>query len=413
MTDEARFSERRIITVLAVDIVDSTRHIVACDPDDAQAFYDRCFEQVRKAVVRAGGTLVSYSGDGGIATFGWPKTLERHADGACVAAWEIRGFSGRAAGPDGEAVAYRVGVHSGLVALRRIRRGGRPRLDTVGATVNIAAKLQQSAGAGTVVLSRQAVRLCLSSLNLTPHRDLPRFIATKTEAFRLESRPEQGDDSDLANRYRSPIVGRHVQIAVLNNLLPREGGESSSVALVGEAGIGKSRLAAALVADAHAGGTRVIAFFGDAQKRTTPFAAARSLIEGLLSAAGGSSRKKGIKAVLARVRLKAPEVAAIEALLRSRPAERKGGSGVSQLLLARALVDAFCALACDAPKVVLIEDFHLVDPESQQFLRVLAQANPRHPLCIMLTCRPEALREACTVAQMLIQLEPLSRFAME
>jgi len=71
--------ERRVITILAADIVGSTRHIATCDPDDAQLLFDRWFERFRTAVENAGGALVSYEGDGGIAAFGWPTAFEDHA----------------------------------------------------------------------------------------------------------------------------------------------------------------------------------------------------------------------------------------------------------------------------------------------------------------------------------------------
>ena len=71
-------AERNIITVLAVDMVGSTRHIAACDPDDAQAFLDHWLAHIRNAVEHAGGVIVHYAGDGGIAIFGWPSAFEDH-----------------------------------------------------------------------------------------------------------------------------------------------------------------------------------------------------------------------------------------------------------------------------------------------------------------------------------------------
>ena len=99
--DPAGAPERRIITVLAADIVDSTGHIAASDPDDAQLLFDDCFEHLRGVIERWGGSLVNYGGDGGIATFGWPASLEDHADRACAAAWDIQHTNIGRTGPDG------------------------------------------------------------------------------------------------------------------------------------------------------------------------------------------------------------------------------------------------------------------------------------------------------------------------
>ena len=106
-------AERNIITVLAVDMVGSTRNIAACDPDEAQAFLDQWLDHIRRSVERFGGQIVHYAGDGGIAIFGWPTAYEDHADRACIAAWDIQGHS-ESTGPGGHPVNFRVGVHSGL-----------------------------------------------------------------------------------------------------------------------------------------------------------------------------------------------------------------------------------------------------------------------------------------------------------
>ena len=159
--------------MLAVDIVGSMSHIGDCDPDDAQAFFDRCFDHIRGAIEPAGGSLVSFEGDGGIAAFGWPGAHEDHADRAFAAAWAIQHGTELAPGPGGRPVQFRVGVHSGLVALRQVRRGGRWRLDTVGATVHIAAKLQQAAPPGGIMVSAGAVRLCRARPDLRRGRRPP------------------------------------------------------------------------------------------------------------------------------------------------------------------------------------------------------------------------------------------------
>jgi class 3 adenylate cyclase len=100
----ATTAERNIITVLAVDMVGSTRHIADCDPDDAQAFLDQWLNHVRSSVERVGGQIVHYAGDGGVAIFGWPSAYEDHAERACIAAWDIQTHS-ESTGPGGRPVA--------------------------------------------------------------------------------------------------------------------------------------------------------------------------------------------------------------------------------------------------------------------------------------------------------------------
>jgi class 3 adenylate cyclase len=164
-------AERNIITVLAVDMVGSTRHIAACDPDEAQAFLDHWLDHIRGSVERAGGQIVHYAGDGGIAIFGWPSAYEDHADRACIAAWDIQGHSA-ATGPGGHPVSFRVGVHSGLVGLRRGGRNAIYRFDVAGATVHVAAKLQQDGAPGEVRLTPRP--LDCADRRSSSHRTTPR-----------------------------------------------------------------------------------------------------------------------------------------------------------------------------------------------------------------------------------------------
>lgn len=405
--------ERRIITVLAVDIVGSMRHIADCDPDDAQTFFDRCFEHIGEMAARSGGTLVSFEGDGGIAAFGWPDGLEDHAERACTAAWAIQHAGDPGLGPDRRPVRFRVGVHSGLVALRELRRGGRSRFSTVGATVHIAAKLQQCAAPGSIVVSGEVARLCRSRLDLAPHELPPTLSGAGTDAFRLEAQPEARNHGNVALRYTSPMIGRQPELTKLRKALPRPGGGSTAVALVGEPGIGKSRLAAAAVAEAVAADARILVFFGDAQRRATPFAAARSLLGDSLRLAG-SDGPDDVRATLAGAGLEEGEVGAIETLLNA--PQRKSHSrqaGLTDTQLARLLVKAFCAVGLDRPALLLVEDLHVIDSESRRFLRLLADTATPWPFCLLLTGRPESLEQARKIAPLVLELEPLPPNAMK
>lgn len=410
--DAAGTPERRIITVLAADIVDSTGHIAASDPEDAQLLFDECFEHLRGVIERWGGSLVNYGGDGGIATFGWPESLEDHADRACAAAWDIQHTNSGRVGPDGRPVRFRVGVHSGLVALRQIHRDGRSRFDPVGATVNIAAKLQQSAPGGGVVVSDQVVKLCRVQMALSPHERAPDIGSVRARAFTLAARPESDGEGDVARRYSSPVVGRDAELAALRGVAPRAGGTSNSIALIGEPGIGKSRLAALAVMEALASGARALIYFGDAQKRTTSFAAARSLITEMLGPGAGGSIDE-LRAALTAAGLDDGDRLALEELLAPGPARsRDRAPEMAQPQLTRALVNVFDALALNRPTILLVEDLHLIDAESREFLRLLAASVTSQPLCLMLTARPEAKEEAGEIAQTIVSLEPLSREVM-
>ena len=129
--DPARLQEtdhfRGTLTVLAVD---TARSGLIADIDPTRTSLSMSIDHVRRAVEKSGGILVSDAGDGGLAVFGWPNSLEDHADKACEAAWRIQDPTTRASqlcNIEGRCVQFRVGVHSGLVSLRstEARRAGR------------------------------------------------------------------------------------------------------------------------------------------------------------------------------------------------------------------------------------------------------------------------------------------------
>ena len=400
------------MTILAVDIVGSTAHIADCDPDDAQIFFDRCFKHMQRMIKRAGGTMVSFEGDGGIAAFGWPDAVEDHADSACRAAWGIQHEGEAAIGPDGRQARFRIGIHSGLVALRQLRRGGRMQLNTVGAAVHIAAKLEQGASAGSILVSADAARLSRFGLALGRRMAIPLPGGGSVEAFTLNGPPQSGRADAMAERYGSPMIGRQAQLAKLRRLLPRRGGQSHSAALVGEAGIGKSRLAAAALSEMIARDARTLVYFGDAQTRTTPFAAARWLLTEAAAGRSGAGPEE-LAPALRGAGFEEREIAALDASPGGTRHRQGKADRLTETQLARLFATAFLALALDRPTLLLIEDLHVVDPESRHFLRLLAGMEADHPLCLLATGRPESLEQAREIADQLLILEPLSRNAMK
>jgi class 3 adenylate cyclase/tetratricopeptide (TPR) repeat protein len=405
-------ADRNIITVLAVDMVGSTRHIAACDPDEAQAFLDQWLDHIRRSVEHAGGQIVHYAGDGGIAIFGWPSAYEDHADRACIAAWDIQDHS-VSTGPGGHPVNFRVGVHSGLVGLRKGGRNAIYRFDVAGATVHVAAKLQQEAPSGEVRVSAETARLCRSPLDLTPHRKSSEISDRVVDVCRLNARPRDVDHNDVARRYQNPIVGRSDELGALRERLPRPGGSNASIAVIGEPGIGKSRLVAAAMSDALASDARCCVFHGAAQRRTTAFAAARGLVGDMLDARGASSDDH-LRKALAGLKIDASDRNTLETLfIVGKSQSRRRLNDNTQTQIARALVNAFLALAVTRPTLLVIEDLQWIDPESRQFLKLLARADTPHPLSILLTSRPESVNEAAEVAEAVMYLQPLSRTHME
>jgi class 3 adenylate cyclase/tetratricopeptide (TPR) repeat protein len=407
MKSRAGFSERCIVTVLAVDTVDSTGHIAELDPDRAQELLDRIFDHLNRAVDRAGGLFVGYSGDGGIAVFGWPKSLEDHADRACEAAWWMQQPAAQASpilSADGRPVHFRVGIHTGLVSLRWMKLEARTGIDTVGGAVHLAAALQKGACPDQILLSSRTVNLCRSDLHLTPHEDVPALQKVRLKTYQLREAPVRESAGSVLRNYRFPFVGRELERRILVETLTV--GQNGSAALIGEPGIGKTRLASTAIDDARLKGMRVLTFTGDNQKRTTPYSAIRTLILASLSLKAASS-DDDIRRAFAEDRMGELKPPAETVILEGFGTEDPKPSPFTRMQVARALVGMFGALTEDVPTLVVVDDLQLLDPESVLCLRLLAKAAAHHSL--LLTGRPEAASLARTLAGTILILGALPR----
>jgi len=411
MMELALSPERSIVTMLAVDTVDSTGHIAGIDPDDAQEFLDRVFGYLSRYIAEAGGLIVSYAGDGGIAVFGWPNSYEDHADRACQAAWMIQAAGADATQfPDfnGRPVRFRAGIHSGLVGLRRMNIGHETRLDTVGGAVHLASALQKTAGPGEIVVSSKAVELCRSELDLTPH-DSPALARLNVKAYRLGKRSNRPVARIRHNRSH-PIVGRVAEQDLLRKVLTRSNRENRAVAVIGEPGIGKSRLTASAIEIATASGIPALFFYGDSQKSTTPYAAVRSLIMTKL-ALDENARDDEIIAALKTIGMDEAVVGAFGTVVLAKyPAATVK---LTRTQVALEIIGAFERLTEGQAVLIVTEDIHLLDPESLHFLRLLSRETSPAFRTLIMTGRPESLTDARSIADTVLQLEPLPRDNME
>ena len=403
--------------MLAVDTVNSTGHIAGEDPDDAQELLDQIYDHLNAAVKRAGGLFLNFSGDGGIAVFGWPDSLEDHADRACEAAWLIH-QPALEAQPicDGfrRPIRFRVGIHSGLVGLRRMDMDIGARLDLVGGTVHVAAQLQKAAAPNGTVVSSKTLDLCRTEQDVVPLEALPFLMQIKAKAFLLQPRPLQPDARLARRTYRLPLIGRLDERETLRTALVHavERGHRA-LALVGEPGIGKSRLAATVIDDALANGMTVLTFFGDSKKRTTPYSAMRSLIFEVLSVSETAPDDEVSQAIEAAAELEGIDANPLGIVLRAKRDEKGSRStGVTQTQVARALVETLARLTKGVPTLIVIEDLHLLDLESIHCLRLLSERKDAGARVLLLTGRPESIGDAQRIADTVLRLAPLPRTEM-
>src|SRR5262245_5069354 len=242
-------AERRYLTVLFCDLVDSTRLAGHLDPEDfrevVRAYHQTCAEVIQ----RFDGYIAQYLGDGVLVYFGYPAA---HEDDAQRAVWTGLGLleamdplNTRLALPPAERVAVRLGVHTGVVVVGDVGAGARQELLALGETPNIAARLQFLAAPNTLVISAATYHLIEGYFTCEALGEQPLHgLAQPLRVYRvLGTSGMQSRLEVAAARGLTPLVGRVPEVGLLVERWARvKAGMGQVVVLTGEAGIGKSRL---------------------------------------------------------------------------------------------------------------------------------------------------------------------------
>ena len=411
--------ERKQVTVLFCDLVSSTAIADRLGPEVMHGVLSEFFELTLSEVHRYEGTVNQFLGDGFMALFGAPVAHEDHARRAVLAALGVqrllrdRGIE--PAARHGVELALRMGLNTGLVVVGGI--GDRLRMDytAIGDTTNLAARLQQLAPPGAILVSEGTARLIQGDVRLEALP--PLAVKGKSEpiaAYRVTGLgPRRPDDAVLAGGRLSPFVGRDRELAVLGELLEQAArGDGQVVGIAGEAGSGKSRLLhefrrVTWETAAYRLAGRCVSFGG-----AVPYLPLVHMLEGALRIDGGdepaeAARKArtGLAEVLGVAGtapshllrlLGLPQEVDGERAPAAAPASHAEGSATDGGKAARALQSrTFAALRqwiCGAGRgglvIVEIEDLHWSDATSEEFLSYLVEGLTGTPVLLLLTYRP-------------------------
>jgi class 3 adenylate cyclase/tetratricopeptide (TPR) repeat protein len=242
--------ERKLVTVLFADLKGSLELIADRDPEEARRLLDPVIEHMCEAVEKYGGTVSQVMGDGILALFGAPVSWEDHAVRACYAALSMQDLV-RHYGDDiqrayGVPVQIRIGLNSGEVVLNVSGRGMYMSYIAVGRTVHIAARMEQMAKPGSVLATAETVRLAegyVEARTIGPVSVKGIEQPVEVAEIRRASTPRSRFDRAPV-RAMTPFLGREAELAKLLEVFDDVAlrGEGRIAIVVGEAGIGKSRL---------------------------------------------------------------------------------------------------------------------------------------------------------------------------
>ncbi len=394
--------ERKQVTVLFCDIVGSMKLAERLDAETWHSIMDRLLVLISEVVHRFEGTVDKYTGDGAMALFGAPIAHEDHARRACYAALAIRDsveeLSEQLRDEHGIEFLLRLGLNSGEVVIGTIGDDLDLESTALGHTVGLAKRMESAAEPGSACLTEQTARLVAGYLDL---RDLgEREVKGAGEPLRVFALRGVGparralDVSRLRGLTR--FVGREAELGHLEEALELAlAGEGLAVGVVGEPGVGKSRVCAELAARCRERGIAVFEAAAQAHTSGVPFLAALEMLRSFFGIAQGDADELARRRVTGRLRALDGHLARELPLVldflgipaAERPAETMSPEARQRRLLAlvRGLVHAQSA---QTPTLIVLEDLQWVDPASERFLANLIEALPGTRILTVLNFRP-------------------------
>jgi class 3 adenylate cyclase/predicted ATPase len=393
-------AERRQLTVMFCDLVGSTALSARLDPEDLREVigaYHRCCADL---ITEAGGFVAKYMGDGVLAYFGYPLAHEHDAEHAVRAGLALVEAAPKLTTPASVPLQVRVGIATGLVVVGDlIGVGAAQEQAVVGETPNLAARLQALAEPDAVVIADGTRRLLgnLFELKDLGARDLKGIAGPVRAWAALRARSVGSRFDALHMDDLTALVGRAEESELLLRRWSRaKTGEGQVVLLSGEAGIGKSRLTAALLERLAGEPHTRLRYFCSPQRADSAF---HPIIGQMERAAGlayddkPQAKLDKLDAVLARTST-SPEDAALFAEMLSLandgryPALELAPDQRRQRVL-EALMSQLAGLARRQPVLMIFEDLHWIDPTSLEVLGRIVDRIKTLPALLIVTFRPE------------------------
>ncbi|RPJ85247.1 MAG: hypothetical protein EHM13_01680, partial [Acidobacteria bacterium] len=392
--------ERKQVTVLFIDVSGFTSLSERVDPEDVHRLMTEAFELMLAEVHRYEGTVNQFLGDGIMALFGAPIAHEDHARRAVLAALGIqRALAGYREDPlrrRGIDFQVRQGLNTGLVVVGSIGNDLRMDYTAVGDTTNVAARLQQVAQPGSIVIAEPTYRLTAGFFHMRSLGELRlKGKAEPAPAWEVMTAREARSRFDVeAERGLTILVARERELAALWDCFEKaRAGQGQVVFIVGEPGIGKSRLVYELrrLIGNQAGWMegRCVAF-----GRFTPFHPLIDLLRRKFGIEDGDDEQTAIDKIEGRVVALGDDLRSILPYVRYLLGIDPGNTAVSSMDPQERRGELFHALrrlvlreAERLPQVMVFEDIHWTDKATEDYLALVADNVPASPVLLVLTYR--------------------------
>jgi class 3 adenylate cyclase/tetratricopeptide (TPR) repeat protein len=395
--------ERKQVTVLFADLKGSMELLADRDPEDARILLDPVLERMMEAVHRYDGTVNQVMGDGIMALFGAPIAQEDHAARACYAALRMQDAVARYAEElrrgHGVDVQIRVGLNSGEVVVRSIGSDLRMDYTAVGQTTHLAARMEQLARPGSTLMTGATLGSAEGYVHVRPLGPTPvkgltepvpvyELLGAGVIRTRLQASVARG---------LTQFVGRETELEQLRQALERAaGGRGEVVAVVGEPGVGKSRLFYEFIHSHRTHGWLILQSSSVSYGKAAPWLPMVDLLKGYFKIADRDDAR-AIRAKVTGTLLTLDEglkdsIPPVLWLLDVLPEDHEFLRQDRPARRAAAVEAVRRVLLCESrsqPVLLVFEDLHWIDAETQAFLDAFVDSLPSARVLLSVNYRPE------------------------
>ncbi len=380
--------EHRHLTVMMVDLVESTVLAQKLEPEDLLSTTLRYHKLVEHVADELGGRVLQIVGDGILVAFGWPSASENNAERALRAALRIHSDLPAMGGPLD--LRCRIGIASGVVLVGDIALGANVQPDAIfGSTLNLAARLQSLASPGETMVAAATRALGAENLEFEPQgaQNLAGFDRP-VPVYRLKG---EGRDQ-MRGHNRMPLLGRKAERAQLRRAWKDvEAGRGRVIHILGEAGIGKSHLIRDL--RSAVGPQSWVTYHCSPFHVSTPFFPFISQVErwcGILSQDDIATRRNRLTGHLSEI-LDEAQLRTLFFLLAPGPGD-SGTTSEEELRdqLSAIFIRVYETLSREGPVLVVVEDMQWVDPSTLSILRDVAEHLTSLPILMLMVSRTPA-----------------------
>ena len=394
--------ERKQVTVLFADLKGSMELLADRDPEEARQLLDPVLDRMMAAVHRYEGTVNQVMGDGIMALFGAPIAHEDHALRASYAALAmqeaIRHYSEEVRRGHGITVHIRVGLNSGEVVVRAIGNDLHMDYSAVGQTTHLAARMEQLTTPGSILLTAETLRLVEGLVQVNALGPVPvKGLTAPVEVFELVGATAVRTRLQAAARALTRFVGRQAELEALCQALERTGtGHGQVVAVIGEAGVGKSRLLYEFTRSHHTHGWLLLEGSSVSYGKAMPYLPVRELLKAYFQIEARDEGQRIREKVTGKLLTLDPALGAtLPAFLTllDVPLDDPSWQALDPPQRRQRTLDAMKRLLLREsqaqPLLLVFENLHWLDAETQTLLDSLIEGLPTARVLLLVNYRPE------------------------